>query len=201
MRYLTIVLAACSLWMTSCTSNNNETKKESAETPAEPKKAPESNLDAAGTGKLLSVVTDYYALKDALVATSAAKADEAANKLIQSTTAFQDYIHTTHNTDDTLTQFDRLKPYTDTMIIKTKAVLAEKDETCEQKRVPFEKVSDAMFGLLKAANLKNAGVYRQYCPMAFNEKGAYWLSNETEIKNPYYGKKMLECGEVTDSLK
>jgi hypothetical protein len=36
--------------------------------------------------------------------------------------------------------------------------------------------------------------------MAFDDKGAYWLSAESEIKNPYFGKKMLECGEVTDSL-
>ena len=58
-----------------------------------------------------------------------------------------------------------------------------------------------MFSLLKQADLRNAGIYRQYCPMAFNDKGAYWLSDETDIKNPYFGKKMLECGEVTDTLK
>jgi len=193
MRYLTIVLAAASLWMTSCT--NSETKKEDAHQPAEPAKAPESSLGAAGTGKLMSVVNDYYALKDALVATSAAKADEAANRLTASVDTMIAYTKTDSANGRTL------QPYLDTMAMSTKAVLAVKDETCEQKRVPFEKVSDAMFGLLKAANLRNAGVYRQYCPMAFNEKGAYWLSNETEIKNPYYGKKMLECGEVTDSLK
>jgi Cu(I)/Ag(I) efflux system membrane fusion protein len=36
--------------------------------------------------------------------------------------------------------------------------------------------------------------------MAFNNKGAYWLSNEREIKNPYFGSEMLECGSVEDSL-
>jgi hypothetical protein len=36
--------------------------------------------------------------------------------------------------------------------------------------------------------------------MAFDNKGAHWLSNNPEIKNPYFGKKMLECGEVTDTL-
>jgi Cu(I)/Ag(I) efflux system membrane fusion protein len=195
MRYLTIVLAAGSLWMTSCTNNSNETTKEATNTPAGPAKAPESSLDAAGTGKLMAVVNDYYALKDALVATSAPKADEAAGKLSASVDTMLAYTRT-----DSVNG-KNLQPYLDTMAMNTKAVLAVKDETCEQKRVPFEKVSDAMYSLLKTANLKHAGVYRQYCPMAFNEKGAYWLSNETEIKNPYYGKKMLECGEVTDSLK
>jgi len=58
-----------------------------------------------------------------------------------------------------------------------------------------------MFGMLKTVDLKHAGIYREYCPMAYNEKGATWLSDDPEIKNPYFGKKMLECGEVTDSLK
>jgi Cu(I)/Ag(I) efflux system membrane fusion protein len=37
--------------------------------------------------------------------------------------------------------------------------------------------------------------------MAFNDKGAYWLSNISKIKNPYYGKKMLTCGEVAQELR
>ncbi len=36
--------------------------------------------------------------------------------------------------------------------------------------------------------------------MAFNDAGAYWLSKTSDIKNPYYGKKMLTCGEVKDSI-
>ncbi|HQE11916.1 MAG TPA: hypothetical protein PLQ78_04150 [Flavipsychrobacter sp.] len=54
---------------------------------------------------------------------------------------------------------------------------------------------------MKDAQLEHTGVYRQYCPMAFNDKGAYWLSNEEKIMNPYFGKKMLTCGEVTDTLR
>jgi Cu(I)/Ag(I) efflux system membrane fusion protein len=36
--------------------------------------------------------------------------------------------------------------------------------------------------------------------MAFNKQGAYWMSNEREIKNPYFGNEMLNCGSVEDSL-
>lgn len=195
MRYLTILLAACTIAIASCSNNNGETKTAENNQPAEPAKAPESSLGAAGTGKLMAVVNDYYSLKDALVATNAAKADEAATKLTTSVDTMIAYTKTDSANGK------NLQPYLDTMAHGAAEIRSMRDEGCEKKRVYFEKVSDAMFGLLKAANLKNAGVYRQYCPMAFNEKGAYWLSNETEIKNPYYGKKMLECGEVTDSLK
>ncbi|WP_142785839.1 efflux RND transporter periplasmic adaptor subunit [Changchengzhania lutea] len=42
----------------------------------------------------------------------------------------------------------------------------------------------------------NQKVYEQFCPMADNNKGAYWLSLNEPIKNPYYGSKMLTCGDT-----
>ncbi|WP_317044539.1 hypothetical protein [Maribacter sp. 4G9] len=44
-------------------------------------------------------------------------------------------------------------------------------------------------------------VYIQKCPMANNNKGAFWLSMEKEIKNPYYGDQMLTCGSIIDSIQ
>ena len=36
----------------------------------------------------------------------------------------------------------------------------------------------------------------------YNEgKGAIWLSETKEIKNPYLGGKMLTCGEVQEEIK
>jgi len=43
-------------------------------------------------------------------------------------------------------------------------------------------------------------LYRQYCPMAFQNKGAYWLSSEKKIMNPYFGDKMLHCGVVKEEF-
>jgi Cu(I)/Ag(I) efflux system membrane fusion protein len=179
-------------------SCNNETTKEETVTETQPETVtlpPQSRLDSVGTQKLLSVVSSYYELKDALVATNAAKADEGATRLIAAANDLDSYIKA-----DSANR-ENLQPYIDSVKDGSNAILAVKDETTEKKRISFEKVSDAMYGLLRVADIKNAGVYRQYCPMAFNDKGAYWLSNETEIRNPYFGKKMLECGEVTDSLK
>lgn len=39
-------------------------------------------------------------------------------------------------------------------------------------------------------------VYELSCPMAFNNDGANWLSRSRQIKNPYFGSQMLECGTV-----
>ena len=43
-------------------------------------------------------------------------------------------------------------------------------------------------------------LYRQYCPMAFDNKGAHWLSETEAIRNPYFGEKMLSCGQTKETL-
>ena len=43
-------------------------------------------------------------------------------------------------------------------------------------------------------------LYKTFCPMAFDGKGAAWISEIKEIRNPYYGDEMLECGEVKEEL-
>lgn len=194
MRLAISCLLAASLYIVGC--NNNQTQENTTnETAAAPAVPAASKLNDAGTQKLMSLVSSYYDLKDAMVATNAAKADQAAQKLAVSADTMQAYLLT-----DSLNKMV-LQPYIDTIIKGSNEILAIKDGNVEIKRIHFEPVSSAIYELLKKAELKNAKVYHQYCPMAFNDKGAYWISSEAEIKNPYFGKKMLECGEVTDSLQ
>ncbi|MEC5144415.1 DUF3347 domain-containing protein [Chitinophaga sp. 212800010-3] len=70
----------------------------------------------------------------------------------------------------------------------------------EGKRSSFQMVSDMMFDLVKTTGWKGHTVYREFCPMAAEGNGAYWLSEKAAIKNPYFGEKMLTCGETRDSL-
>ena len=44
-------------------------------------------------------------------------------------------------------------------------------------------------------------VYNQYCPMADDNKGAYWLSNDKNVLNPYFGSAMLACGSVKQVIE
>ncbi len=57
--------------------------------------------------------------------------------------------------------------------------------------------------LIKAVKLFGVSqeVYEQFCPMANDNKGAYWLSLSKEIKNPYFGKAMSTCGETKSTIK
>jgi hypothetical protein len=79
----------------------------------------------------------------------------------------------------------------------------------EDKRRSFHSLSQNIFDLLRTIRFDAAKVYLQECPMAFNDtEAAIWLSNKTEIRNPYLGlhhpryqSGMLNCGDVKDSLR
>lgn len=49
--------------------------------------------------------------------------------------------------------------------------------------------------------MAEAELYVEYCPMAFDNKGAVWVSSTKEVRNPYFGEKMLNCGEVKEIIK
>ncbi|MDN3687287.1 efflux RND transporter periplasmic adaptor subunit [Cyclobacterium jeungdonense] len=60
----------------------------------------------------------------------------------------------------------------------------------------FMVLSESMLEITESFGLEKDKVYRQYCPMAFGDQGAFWLSETEEIRNPYFGEDMLRCGEV-----
>lgn len=43
-------------------------------------------------------------------------------------------------------------------------------------------------------------LYKDFCPMYNDNKGAIWISEKKEIINPYMGKEMLSCGSVQKEL-
>lgn len=185
-----ILLASCNTETTPSESTTTDTTTAEAK-PTVPTESPKSNLGDTATNQLVQVLNDYYLLKDALVASDVAKTVDAAARLQVSAAALETRIASGNAT---------VAKSITTIATEAKAIIAEKTDV-EKQRIPFEKVSDAIYAAVKDAQLEHAGVYRQYCPMAFNDKGAYWLSNEEKIMNPYFGKKMLTCGEVTDTLR
>ncbi len=73
--------------------------------------------------------------------------------------------------------------------------------TLADQRKAFATLSTEMSTLIKANSLTSGQLYLEYCPMANNNEGAYWLSNEKQIKNPYFGQAMLSCGAVKETIQ
>lgn len=70
----------------------------------------------------------------------------------------------------------------------------------EEKRKAFQMLGEQLLVLIQTVQYDRQIIYNQYCPMAMDNNGATWLSNSSEIQNPYLPKTMLECGEVKDTL-
>ncbi|HKR04578.1 MAG TPA: DUF3347 domain-containing protein [Bacteroidia bacterium] len=70
----------------------------------------------------------------------------------------------------------------------------------EHMRERFVSFSENMWAVVKSFNAGSGKpIYWVHCPMY--KKGANWMSSEAPVKNPYYGKKMLTCGKITETIK
>ncbi|MFD0977683.1 DUF3347 domain-containing protein [Salinimicrobium gaetbulicola] len=77
--------------------------------------------------------------------------------------------------------------------------LAETDDIEEQRKL-FAAFTEKAGPMFEDA-LSKGTIYKKYCPMAFNNKGAYWYADVKEISNPYFGEKMPDCGSVEKTIK
>ncbi|MCM4170838.1 efflux RND transporter periplasmic adaptor subunit [Arenibacter sp. TNZ] len=70
----------------------------------------------------------------------------------------------------------------------------------ENQRSHFVILNENFVPLAKNTEALTEKLYIKKCPMANNNKGAFWLSNQKEIRNPYYGEQMISCGSIIDSI-
>lgn len=161
----------------------------------------QSSLPAAQTLLAAEILQHYFELKDALVETNHKEAGIAAQSMKAS--LLQLRTEWTKNNDSLLTAGlpGTVKQKTDSMLMQLNLILSVKDENCELNRVYFKPLSNLTYRFLKSVGIKNVQVYHQFCPMALNEQGADWLSASPKIENPYFGQKMLTCGELIDTIK
>ncbi len=70
----------------------------------------------------------------------------------------------------------------------------------DHQREHFDMLSIDIYDLVKKSGAGQV-LYKVVCSMYNDKKGAFWLSESKTIKNPYYGKKMLNCGTVEEEIK
>lgn len=133
------------------------------------------------------VVVDYITIKDALVATNKEDAAKAGKKLESTLKGFNVSSYTS-------TQQKELKDIIEDAIEHAEHIgKSEMDHQREHFKMLSKDVTDMV-----AITGTETTLYQQFCPMYDN--GSAWLSTEKEIKNPYYGSKMLNCGKVQKEI-
>lgn len=124
---------------------------------------------------------NYIAIKSALASDDADKTSKAATEFIKTASA----IDVKQVSEGNLN------------MLRKDATAISEARSINKQRETFMNLSDNMIALAKEFRVSENPVYIQYCPMA---EGS-WLSNESKIVNPYYGKSMLSCGNVKSTLK
>ena len=142
--------------------------------------------------QLKRVFEDYILLKDALVNDNATEAQTAAKKIGQNLAKVDMKLLTNEEAHNHWMTIQKE--------LKNSADAIENNSDIATQRGHFKHLSAHITSGIKLFGV-NQKVYRDFCPMADNNKGAFWLSLEEEIRNPYYGEAMLKCGEVRETIE
>ena len=144
------------------------------------------------TMQLNTVYDQYIVLKNAFVQSDVNIVKQAAQKVQQALSEVEMELFK----GDAHIQWMEISDNLDKQIKKIESLSA-----LEEQRAAFSDFSDQFYTAVKIFGLMGKTVYYQFCPMANNGKGAYWLSENKNIFNPYYGQKMMDCGESKEILK
>lgn len=185
-----VAIAFITLTVMSCKDNN----KEQNSTDGDHSEMNHDNSDGhhdsdkkemamSGDGNSEAILNDYFNLKDALVADDNAKAKELGASLATS-----------------LGKLD-VSSYTDTQKADLKDIIEDAVEHAEHisesdidhQREHFKILSKDVTDMVAITGTATK-LYEQFCPMY--DGGSAWLSMNEEVRNPYYGSKMLKCGKV-----
>ncbi len=189
---ITAFVALLGIAQIACAKNNQKTT-EITKTPIT-KIVQDTDLgkvEAATKKQLNDLLNAYYAVKDALVATDGKVAKSKSSEFM----AVLAKVETSKMSEP---QKKVWLSYAEK--IKFNAQHINETEDTNHQRDYFQGLSDNLYAIIKAFKANSMTAYRQYCPMAFENKGAFWLSDKKEVRNPYFGNKMLKCGSVKEEL-
>jgi len=148
---------------------------------------PLENATEAFKQNMTEIFKGYLTIKDDLVNSNLDETKASSSKLQKELSSFNQ-PNVAMETNDSFISASLGINLTLTALIESKDI--------EEQRDIFQILTAQVEDMIKKFGINEGTVFNQYCPMAFNNKGANWLSDVDEIKNPYFGDVMLECGEV-----
>ena len=135
-------------------------------------------------GALEKLVGLYVPMQEALAGDSIATVKERAAKVATEAEA----ILMTKGEKPSLEAIEGLEA----VVAAAKATNAAEVKALREQ---FKALSFAVAKLVERQAVAGHGIY--FCPMA----DAYWIQKSGAVKNPYYGAKMLGCGEVVKKVQ
>ena len=142
--------------------------------------------------QLNSVYNEYINLKDALVKEDSKSTSTSASTLLNNLTQVDMKLLSDNKAHNHWMSLEGEIKSSATSISKTSDIKSQRDH--------FKHLSSHLINAVQLFGV-NEKVYLEFCPMADNNKGAFWLSKEEKVINPYFGDAMLTCGEVKQIIE
>lgn len=191
------VAVASAISFSACNSNADKTTDHSAmqhnlDTMKDMPMHSSTTSNAATTSKFSEVFSHYQHLTFALANDDSKEAANGAKAMGEAIAKVDKSGFTP----------EQQKNYTDLeadMKEHTEHITANANNITHQ-REHLETLSKDVYDIVKTFGTAKT-MYKIFCPMYNNNKGAYWLNDSKEVKNPYFGEKMLTCGEIQEEIK
>jgi hypothetical protein len=187
-----IMIAVAAISLSACNSNDNQSKETTTTITNTPQTGVPANTDIKSNNPVNDVITSYLQLKNALANDNSKEAAAAGTEVQKAM----------EKADPASFSADQKKIFAD---VKDDAIehaehIAANANNIRHQREHFETLSKDVYDMVKVFGT-SLTLYQTHCPMYDNNKGANWLSETKDIKNPYLGAKMSTCGEVKEEIK
>ena len=188
-----MIMAVAAISLTACNSNSNTTSESSDKKVSDPSnQTTTANPTSSNSSSLSGLLSSYLQIKNALAEDNAQEAATGGN-------AFVDAIGKIDQSSMTPEQKKSFNDLADDAKEMAEHIGKNADKI-EHQREHFEMLSNDVYDMVKTFK-SDRSLYKDFCPMYNNNKGANWISETKEIKNPYLGKKMPTCGEIKEEIK
>jgi predicted S18 family serine protease len=151
-----------------------------------------SGTETKSTASINEIVAGYLNVKNAL----------ASDNGKEAATAGKEIVNAMNKLDKASLTAEQKKVYEDVEDDAKEHAqhISTNADKIDHQREHFDMLSQDMYDLVKTFGAGQT-LYKDFCPMYNNNKGAAWLSETKEIKNPYLGKKMSDCGSIKEEIK
>jgi len=151
-----------------------------------------SNVDAKAATSIKEIIEHYLHIKTALANDNSSEAATGAKAMGGAMGKLDKSLLTAEQKSAYDKNEEELKEHAEH--------IAKNGDKIEHQRSHFAMMSEVVYELVKDFGAGHP-LYHIHCPMARDNQGAMWISEMKEVKNPYFGAKMLTCGTVEEVIK
>ena len=192
MKKTIIGIAIIAITATSCNNSGTTSADTKKDDTTKVNHSMVKNTESKVDGAMVEMVSQYLKIKNALTNDNGKEAANAANAFVESMAKME----TTSLGGDKKKTWDNIADDAKEMAEH----IGKNAGKLDHQREHFDMLSKDMYDMVKAFGAGQT-LYQDFCPMYNDNKGATWLSETKEIKNPYLGTKMPTCGSVKEEIK